>query len=77
MAGTDGIEIVLLHQGKVGLYLPHAGRAPCYRVGIMAVHAPEFDFLPVKINYPVPNLYGPKPNIVHNHLILRRKNYRI
>ena len=47
MAGTNGIEVVLLHQGKVCLDLLHANCKSGDRIGVMAVHTTEFNLLSI------------------------------
>ena len=47
MAGTNGIEVVLLHQGKVCLDLLHANCKSGDRIGVMAVHTTKLDLLSI------------------------------
>lgn len=53
MAGTNGIKIMLFHQGKIFKDVFFADRKTGYRVKIMAVYPVKLNLLSVKKNHPV------------------------
>ena len=48
MTRADCIEIMLLHQCQIQFHLIKTDYWTCHRVGIMPVHAAEFDGLPIQ-----------------------------
>lgn len=77
VAGTDSIEVVLFHQGKVCFHLFQADDKSCFRIGIMTVHSAEFDFFSVEKDGFLFDLDGTQTNVVSNDLILCLKNDRV
>ena len=43
VAGADGIDIVLLHQGQIPEGLLPADGVACHRVAVVPVHPPELN----------------------------------
>ena len=69
MAGTYGIEIVLLHQRQVLFDLWHTNGKTGFWIGIVAVYTPEFDFLSVEVNHFITDFNGPKSNVIDDGFI--------
>ena len=77
MAGTDGVEVVLLDHLQVALHMIDADHRTGHRIGIMAVDTPELDDIAIQIDLIVFNMNLTQTNAIHNDLVRRLEDQRI
>ena len=77
MAGTDGIDVVLLHQEQIPPGLFHRDGGAGDGVAVVAVHAEELDLLPVDVNDAVFDLPAAQAHLLGDALLRRAQEQRV
>ena len=74
MTGTDRIEVVLFHKGKILFYLLHIHCKAGYRIRIVPVDTAEFDLLSIEVNNFILYLYRSDSDMINDRLIFTLQN---
>ena len=77
MAGTDGVDVVLLHDAKVAQHLFFANSIAQHRIAVVAVYALELDGLTVDLDHAVFNIDFAEAYAICNPLSAAMQNERV